>query len=120
MTKTACVPWSKYLRESGYGQRYFRGTTMLAHRAVWIERFGPIPNGLEVDHVCKNRSCVNTKHLRLLTHAANMRFSQHSHCIRGHLFTKENAYHRKDGGRNCRTCHRERMANIRATDQEGR
>ena len=55
----------------GYGSWAIRGTTYGAHRFSWILRHGPIPDGLEVDHLCHNRLCVNPDHMRLATRAQN-------------------------------------------------
>ena len=53
----------------GYGclQGEAKGQTVLAHRVAWELAHGPIPDGLQVDHICRNRLCVNTAHLRLVT-----------------------------------------------------
>ena len=57
----------------GYGQKKKDGVTKWAHRWAWIERFGPIPKGLVVMHLCDKPLCVNINHLALGTQAANIR-----------------------------------------------
>jgi hypothetical protein len=77
-----------------------------AHRAAYEMFVGPIPEGLELDHLCRVRACVNPDHLEPVTHLENMRrapASQKTHCLRGHEYTPENTrLHR--GKRACRTC----------------
>jgi predicted XRE-type DNA-binding protein len=67
-----CKEWPHGLHIAGYGQRQYKGTTWLAHRAAWDERVGPIPNGLQVLHRCDNRPCHEITHLFLGTMADNM------------------------------------------------
>jgi hypothetical protein len=91
-----------------------RRTGVLVHRIVWEAANGAIPDGLEVDRICRVRNCVEIAHLQLLTpHANKMRadHTQHSinlrartHCKRNHEFTEANTRWDKTGRRNCRTC----------------
>lgn len=85
----------------------------LCHRVAWEAAYGPIPGGLTVDHICRNRRCINVDHLRLLTNEANGRANAQSlltHCLRGHPFDEANTYVRANGHRICRACSRERRA----------
>ena len=67
-----CWDWRGYLRKSGYGQfAIAAGISVYAHRFSYEDTVGPIPEGLQIDHVCHRRSCVNPSHLRVVTHKQN-------------------------------------------------
>lgn len=130
-----CIRWHLHIHENGYGQANIIGTSgkhMNAHRWVWIQANGPIPQGMVVDHIChseavakgecvggwecKHRACVNLKHLRLITQQENVMAGLHSidnrsHCNQGHPFIKENIMVRKNGRRECAECNRIRARN---------
>jgi len=108
----------------GYGQ-FSVPFMMGAHRFSYQLLVGNIPEGLEIDHLCRNKICVNPAHLEAVTHLTNMRRGDHNrgrhhaaktHCPKGHEYTPENTYtsHRalSDGtvglSRFCRACKRER------------
>lgn len=87
------------------------------HRYVYEAVKGLIPDGLVIDHICKNTLCCNPKHLRVVTNRTNIligdapgpRAVRTNHCKYGHEFTPENTYWKRDGtGRDCRTCIRRR------------
>ncbi len=107
-----CWQWTGAVQSGGYGN--FRGR--LAHRVSWETRVGKIPANMTIDHLCRNRLCVNPAHLRVVTQKENnlAGFSptainkRRTHCVNGHEFTPENAkiVQRKDGPhRKCRKCH---------------
>lgn len=68
-----CWPWTGRLSYHGYGMFDYNNESWMAHRFLYEYENGPIPTGLEVMHSCSNRSCCNSKHLSLGTHAENMK-----------------------------------------------
>ena len=69
-----CTVWKGCIRkDSGYGQAYYKGKHVRAHRMAWEEAHGPIPEGMQVLHKCDNKPCVNVDHLFLGTHDDNMK-----------------------------------------------
>lgn len=117
---TGCWNWLLGKDPGGYGQFRFNGKKDLAHRIFYTQLIGPIPAGLDIDHLCRNRACVNPLHMEPVTRQVNTirgvgpaaRHAAATHCKRGHPFDEENTYWRSDRpfgrGRTCRTCGRER------------
>lgn len=107
----SCWEWLAY-RENGYGKFRLNGKSCMAHRVVWETLVGPIPAGLQVDHLCRNRGCVNPDHLELVTQQENILRGQSACawnarknvCKRGHPLTDANLYVYPSGGRACRAC----------------
>ncbi|MCA8251801.1 HNH endonuclease [Burkholderia sp. AU31624] len=103
-----CWIWTGSCDRDGYGK--FR-RTQIAHRAIYKWAKGPIPAGMELDHLCRMRCCVNPNHLEPVTTRENMirGFSVSSinarktHCDRGHELSGANLYVWR-GGRYCRAC----------------
>lgn len=112
--ETGCWLWTGALNEDGYGSTNSRPETQ-AHRAVWHRLVGPIAPGMELDHLCRVRACVNPDHLEPVTQAVNKRRAAGWTCApdgtpllcgRGHDMTMAEAiYVRPGDGRNeCRRC----------------
>lgn len=109
-----CLVWQGATRGNGYGAVTFMGKQTTVHRAMYMLVNGAIPDGMEVDHKCSNRGCINPEHLHVVTHEENMRLGleRRTHCRAGHEWTEENTYlgmvQRKQGGtrlqRYCREC----------------
>ncbi len=70
---TGCWNWKHSLQASGYGQINIGGKPVTAHRAVYEKYRGEIPHGLHIDHLCRNRKCVNPEHLEPVTQRENLR-----------------------------------------------
>lgn len=99
-------------RQSKYKEQF--GGTNRAGRIMYILTKGEIQKGLELDHICNIRRCINPDHLQPLTRQENQSFaisygSTKTECKNGHEFTEDNTYIPKDGERCCRTCNRERQ-----------
>lgn len=120
--KNGCWVWLQQ-RKLGYGAMSVRPYGgFQAHRVSYTAYKGKIPKGLFIDHLCRNRYCINPDHLEPVTHEENIRRSPivpssinaaKTHCIRGHEFTPENTYvyrlpNRID--RHCKACDRYRKA----------
>jgi hypothetical protein len=114
--ETDCIPWAGVINNDGYGVARYKATTMGAHRLAWITAHGPIPAGLQIDHLCRNRRCVNVDHLELVTPKENTRrapWSQVTECPRGHPLSGDNLKVQIQNGyaqRSCKTCQRERRS----------
>lgn len=96
----------------GYGVLDQRG----AHCISYEHHIGPIPDGLELDHKCRTRACVNPWHLEPVTHAENIRraYRTQTHCKRGHPLSGDNLTPHRDGRRQCRACKYESVKRYRA------
>jgi hypothetical protein len=120
-----CWLWNAALNHAGYGIVSISGyrQMQLVHRVMYRQARGPIPLGLELDHLCRVRRCCNPAHLEAVTHAENVRRGQAgvvvaetnrrrgadvTHCPNGHEYTDANTYvyANKRGWqmRHCRTC----------------
>lgn len=104
-----CWEWQGH-RLRGYGQFSYKNKIVRAHRWAYEYHVGPIPEGLQIDHICENPSCVRWDHLVPATPKENIaRYiasgrAHRSHCRRGHKFTEETTQFRSDGRRYCKKC----------------
>lgn len=120
-----CWLWTGKCDRGGYGRIWTAGRHRRVHRVAYEAWVGPIPEGLEIDHLCRVRNCVNPAHLEPVTQAENVRRqarSQKTECVNGHPYTPENTYLRPGKGhgrRDCRTCIRERAARYAARRKAG-
>lgn len=109
-----CWTWQGHRTASGYGTFSREGRrTEYAHRYAYMEAKGPIPDGLHLDHLCRNTPCVRPSHLEAVTPRENTlrgdgptsKNARKTHCIRGHEFTPDNTYTR-GSRRECQECRR--------------
>lgn len=112
-----CWEWTASLNHNGYGQFQFEGKCRRAHRWIYEHEVGKIPDGMVIDHLCRNRKCVRIEHLEVVTNAENIRRgrsgvdnnhqSKKTHCPRGHEYSRTNG----SGKRVCRPCANEQNRN---------
>lgn len=118
-----CWEWAGWKERDGYGVQWVTGVgNRRAHRIAYELWVGPIPDGLTLDHLCRNRGCVNPAHLEPVTSVENVargdtpsvRNRAKTHCDHGHEFTPATTYARAGGKRECKVCVRDRMRARRA------
>ncbi len=113
---SGCWPWTAWAK-GGYGRFWTGAREVPAHRVAYELLVGPIPDGLEIDHLCRNHGCCNPLHLEPVTHAENTKrgsgfaavLSTRTHCPQGHPYDEANTYtwsRRGCTSRMCRTCRR--------------
>lgn len=112
-----CWVWSGTIGADGYGRIRVDGREHVAHRWGYETFVGPVPDGMQLDHLCRNRACVRFDHLEPVTAQENVlrgvslaaENATKTHCPQGHPYEGHNVYvHPVKGYRVCRTCNRER------------
>lgn len=114
--ETGCWLWTASIRPNGYAQfRYSKGKNGYGHRFAYEHFVGPIDDGLTIDHLCRNRACVNPDHLEPVTQQKNVLRGMgkgaanavKTHCPEGHPYEGDNLYvNPKTKRRTCRACQR--------------
>lgn len=106
MDDHSCWEWRAYKhKKDGYGRFGTGKGERLAHRIAYRLLVGDIPDDMELDHICRNRGCVNPNHLEPVPHAENMQRATKDHCKRGHKYTLEDTFQSNGKPRrNCRIC----------------
>lgn len=123
---SGCWIWVGPWKDNGYGVQYGVASHQrkqdYAHRKMMRFVHGTIPDGLEVDHRCRNTVCVNPDHLEFVTRRENLlrgqtfaaRNAQKTHCPHGHAYSPENTYVPPSGGRHCQSCLDKRARDAKA------
>lgn len=107
-----CWLWTRARALNGYGFFSIKGRNVLAHRVSYALATGTMPPNLTIDHLCRNRLCVNPAHLEAVTNQTNLlrgngicaQNARRTHCVHGHPFDLVNTNFRPNGGRACKVC----------------
>lgn len=121
-----CWIWRGGRSPTGYGHFSTESYKGLAHRYAYMSVYGPIPEGLTLDHLCRIRECVRPLHLEPVTQRTNNRRglspsainAVKTHCPRGHEYTPKTTYYRPFGYRECRLCWTPNQRGRRARKRE--
>jgi len=119
LTEDGCWVFTNNLTPGGYAKVRVGGRLQMAHRVSYETFVGPIPDGLQIDHLCRIRACVNPKHLEPVTRSTNVqrglagavshaKAMARTHCAHGHPWTPENTS-QGPRQRRCRACNREQL-----------
>lgn len=122
-----CWEWAASKQSAGYGQFFLEGKMILAHRYAYESAVGVIEAGLQLDHLCRNRACVNPLHLEPVTQQDNLargeigvHNSSKTRCPAGHQYVAGNTYIYPNGRRACLECSRDSGRRYRARKREER
>lgn len=125
--ENGCWNWTGFVHPKGYGLFGYNGKTCLVHRVSYLLFRGSIEDGLTIDHLCRNRKCINPEHLEPVDQRTNVLRGEtiaadnisKNFCIRGHSLSGDNLVIRKDGNRECRECRRRRSKEYRERIRNG-
>ena len=122
---SGCWYWTGGHDRTGYGICRQNGKNAYAHRVAYEILIGPIPEGLEIDHLCRQPSCVNPKHMEPVTRRENIlrgtgfpaQNAKRTHCPKGHSYSGNNLFIDSQNRRYCRACRADRTRRWRAKIQ---
>lgn len=126
VTDSGCWQWTGWLESNGYARFTIGQKRTGAHRWAYERFVGSIPPGMAIDHLCRNRACVNPDHLEPVTTRANLLRGEtlaaanaaKTHCKHGHKFTPENTVRDGAGNRQCRECRNRRAREYQARKRQ--
>jgi hypothetical protein len=116
ITDGECIEWTG-ANNGRYGLFKATDRNQMAHRFSYVTFVGPLTDGLELDHLCRNKLCVNPDHLEEVTHSINVQRDRDfrcTHCPRGHEYVPETTYINPRGGKVCRICKRKKNLEYKA------
>lgn len=107
-----CWHWLGAVSKNGYSKSFMDYKTTTGHRVFYTYYKGVVPEGLQIDHLCRNKLCVNPEHLEAVTSRENIirgtgfaaKNSKKKKCLRRHLLSGDNLYITPDGRRQCKKC----------------
>ena len=106
-----CWLWKANQNSGGYGMFWSGGSSTVAHRYAYEFCVGPIPDGLQIDHLCRVRNCIRPDHLEIVTQQENVRRGEDgkrnrekTYCPQRHPYDEQNTYRSPNGDRLCRKC----------------
>lgn len=113
----SCWIWTASKDLDGYGRFFLEGRSISSHRFSYEHWNGKIPDELQIDHICRNRACVNPEHMEIVTSKENTLKgsgptavnSRKTHCPQGHEYSEENTYN-SNGARTCKICKKLRVS----------
>lgn len=122
-SRSGCWEWQGARDRLGYGYVRYEGKVWRMHRLMWVAAGRVLPAGtrgpgqVDIDHICRNPSCCNPDHLEAVPHRENMIRSTAliTACPQGHPYDEANTRNGADGGRDCRTCDRDRKRRKRGS-----
>lgn len=119
-----CWEWQGGRTPAGYGQMGMNHRMHPAHRLAWEWTYGPIPDGLHIDHLCRNPPCVNPAHLEPVTVLENQLRGRADRglldaCPNGHLYAETGVYLSRNGKRQCAECSRRATARYLSRKRAG-
>lgn len=125
---SGCLEWTGKLTPAGYSRFCFNSKSTTGHRAHWLLVNGPIKKDLVLDHLCRNKICINLEHLEVVTSIENVMRgvgfgptnAAKTHCLYGHPLTKDNLYNCVTANRQRRICKKCKDRNTVKTRQKRR